>query len=223
MPRIARVCAVDYPHHITQRGNNREAVFFDDEDRCFYLDTLKHYSKKLDIDIWAYCLMTNHVHILAIPRSEDALSKGMGRTNLVYTQYINRKYGRGGRLWQNRFFSTVVDEEVYLWAVVRYIELNPVHAGIASIAADYKWSSCLAHVLGVADDLLSDNSWLDKKDMEAYKDFLSKEDVRIRDTISKATSTGRPLGGLDFIERLSRMIGRDLVPKKPGRKKKEVE
>lgn len=220
MPRIARVCAVDYPHHITQRGNNRADVFFDDEDRRFYLDTLKHYSKKWNVDIWAYCLMTNHIHLLAVPRTYGSLAKGVGRTNLVYTQYINHKYGRGGRLWQNRFFSTVVDEQAYLWAVARYVERNPVRAGLARTAANYKWSSCSAHVSGEDDDLLSGGSWLDEEAIETYKAFLGREDEETERVIRKATSAGRPLGGLDFIEKIGNVLRRDLLPKKPGRKRK---
>src|SRR3972149_9149638 len=120
MPRIARVCAINYPHHVTQRGNNKEAVFFDDEDKAFYLKTLGAYSKKRGFEIWAYCLMTNHVHILAVPKQEESLARGIGGTNLVYTQYINRKYKRSGRLWQNRFFSCVIEQEGYLLGVMRY-------------------------------------------------------------------------------------------------------
>ena len=127
MPRIARIIAPHYPHHITQRGNNRVDVFLDDEDKAKYLSLLKDYSKRLAVDVWAYCLMTNHVHILAVPAGDESLSRCIGRTNLLYTQHFNRKYNRSGRLWQNRFFSTIVDKESYLWAVARYIEQIPVN------------------------------------------------------------------------------------------------
>jgi len=176
MPRIARVCAVAYPHHITQRGNNKETVFFDDEDRQFYLDTLKFYSQKCGLGIWAYCLLTNHVHILAVPRQDISMSRGIGGANLVYTQYINRKYGRSGRLWQNRFFSTVVDKEAYLWSVSRYIESNPVRAGLVRSAQRYRWSSCKGHVSGRVDPVLSNPGWLEANEAEAYKEFLRVKD-----------------------------------------------
>ena len=166
MPRIARVCAVNYPHHVTQRGNNREPVFFDDEDKAFYLKTLRGYSKKWGLDIWAYCLMTNHVHILAVPKQEESLARGIGGTNLVYTQYVNCKYKRSGRLWQNRFYSTIIEKEPYLWAVSRYIELNSVRAKLVKKAEDYKWSSAKAHLLGLSDAILS-KSWLDEKELKA--------------------------------------------------------
>ena len=139
MPRIARVSAAGYPHHITQRGNNKDEAFFDDEDRRVYLDVLKRYKDKHKMKILAYCLMGNHVHVLAVPEKETTLARGIGGTNLLYTQYINRKYNRSGRLWQNRFFSSVVEEEPYLWAVIRYIEQNPVRAKLVKRAEDYEW------------------------------------------------------------------------------------
>ena len=221
MPRIARVCAIDYPHHITQRGNNGDAVFFDNEDREFYLKALSRYSQHWDVDIWAYCLMTNHVHILSVPRKEGSLARGMGSTNLVYTQYINRKYKRSGRLWQNRFFSTVIEEESYLWTVVRYIERNPVRAGLVQRAEDYRWSSCDAHVSGFNDPILSVKDWLEEDDIQAYREFLIADDRETEKSIRKATATGRPLGGVSFIQLLEKELGRSLLPKKAGRPKKE--
>ncbi len=220
MPRIARVCGVNYPHHITQRGNNREAVFFNDEDRRFYLKTLSRYSDQWDIEIWAYCLMINHVHILAVPRKEESLAKGMGSTNLVYTQYINRRYGRSGRLWQNRFFSTVIEREPYLWAVARYIERNPVRVGVVKKAEDYPWSSARTHVLKVRDGVLSGECWLEDDDFNDYRNFLRKEDKKLDDFIRKATSTGRPLARGEFTKSIGAMIGRDISAKEVGRPKK---
>ncbi len=220
MPRIARVCGISYPHHITQRGNNREIVFFDDEDRRFYLKTLSRYRDKWDFEIWAYCLMTNHVHILVVPRKEESLARGMGSTNLVYTQHINRRYDRSGRLWQNRFFSTVIEREPYLWAVTRYIERNPIRANVVKKAEDYPWSSARAHVLDVKDGVLSGESWLGQDEFSAYRDFLRKEDKRVDDFIRKATSTGRPLGRGEFIKGIGKMIGRDIFSKGVGRPKR---
>jgi putative transposase len=220
MPRIARICGINHPHHITQRGNNRETVFFDDEDRRFYLNTLSRYIDEWDIEIWAYCLMTNHVHILAVPRKEESLAKGMGSTNLVYTQYINRRYGRSGRLWQNRFFSTVIERESYLWAVARYIERNPVRANIVKKAEDYPWSSAKAHVVKAKDEVLSGESWLGENEFSAYRDSLRKEDKKLNDFIRKATSTGRPLGHGEFVKSIGKMIGRDIISKGVGRPNK---
>src|SRR3989338_11686878 len=111
MPRLARIVGVYYPHHIIQRGNNRQTVFFKDEDRSFYIEQLKKYSSECGCKIKAYCLMSSHIHILAIPAKEDSLAKTMQKLSLRYTQYINKKYKRTGRLWECRFHSAVVDEE----------------------------------------------------------------------------------------------------------------
>jgi len=221
MPRIARVCAEGYPHHITQRGNNKEKVFFDDEDKRFYLDVLRRYKDKYKIKILAYCLMGNHVHVLAMPEKETSLARGIGGTNLLYTQYINRKYNRSGRLWQNRFFSSVVEKEPYLWAVMRYIEQNPVRAKLVKRAEDYQWSSASAHVLDIKDDILSKEIWFNDREIKSYKEFLSKGAKEINATIRRATSTGRPLGSEGFIKKLEMILKRDLFPKKGGRPKKK--
>jgi len=221
MPRIARLSAEGYPHHITQRGNNREKVFLDDEDRVFYLDALEQYKDKYGIKILAYCLMGNHIHILAVPKRETSLARGIGGTNLLYTQYINRKYKRSGRLWQNRFFSTIVEEEPYLWAVVRYIERNPVRAKLLKKAEDYPWSSARAHVLGIKDNVLSGESWLDEREIKSYREFLRQEDAEMNASIRLATSTGRPLGNDMFIKKLEKILGRDIFPKKAGRPKRK--
>ncbi len=220
MPRIARVCAAGYPHHITQRGNNKEKAFFDDEDRRFYLDVLRRYKDKNQMKILAYCLMGNHVHILAVPEKETSLAKGIGGTNLLYTQYINRKYNRSGRLWQNRFFSSVVEHEPYLWALMRYIEQNPVRAKLVKRAEDYEWSSARAHISGIKDDLLSDESRFNEKEIKSYREFLREDVKEINTAIRRATSTGRPLGSERFIKKLERILKRDIFPKKGGRPKK---
>ena len=221
MPRIARVCAEGYPHHITQRGNNKEKVFFDNEDKRFYLDVLKQYKNKYSMKVLAYCLMGNHVHVLAVPEKKTSLARGMGGTNLLYTQHINRKYGRSGRLWQNRFLSTTVEEEPYLWAVMRYIERNPVRAKLVKKAEDYQWSSARAHILGIKDDVLSEEGWLNEKEIKSYREFLRKEDKEIDATIRRATSTGRPVGSEGFIKKLERILGLHLFPKKGGRPKRK--
>lgn len=204
MPRIARIFAVNYPHHITQRGNNKETVFFDDEDREFYLKTLVRYCHKRGLEIWAYCLMNNHIHILAVPKKEDSLARGIGGINLIYIQYINRKHKRSGRLWQNRFYSTIVEKEPHLWTVSRYIERNPVRARLVARPEDYLWSSAKAHVTGVRDSILTGN-WLGEKEINLLR---------------KTTSTGRPLGRERFIKVIEKMLDREILPKKAGRPRK---
>lgn len=226
MPRIARIFAINHPHHITQRGNNKQSVFLDDGDKAFYLKLITAYSQKWAFDIWAYCLMTNHVHLLVVPKAQKSLARGMGSTNLVYTQYFNKKYQRTGRLWQNRFFSTIIDRETYLWAAARYIERNPVRAGIVKDAQDYIWSSACAHLLSVENPILSSNGWLDKENVSAYRKFLQDAhmdmdgDTDIENAIRKATSTGKPLGGEKFIRIISEETQRELSQRKSGRPKK---
>ncbi len=134
MPKIARIIAVGYPHHITQHGNNRAVLFSDDEDRQIHLKLLSRYSNKYQISIWAYCLMDNHIHLFAVQETETAFSRGIGLTNLIYTQYLNRKLKQSGRIWQNRFFSCVVENDHYLWSVARYIERNRLKVELAATA-----------------------------------------------------------------------------------------
>ncbi len=165
--------------------------------------------------------MGNHVHVLAIPEKETSLARGIGGTNLLYTQYINRKYNRCGRLWQNRFFSSVVEKEPYLWAVIRYIEQNPVRAKLVKRAEDYQWSSARVHVSGIKDNILSKESWFNEKEIKSYREFLGKDANEINATIRRVTSTGRPLGSEGFIKKLERILKRGLFPKKGGRPKKK--
>src|SRR3989304_3592865 len=135
MSRIARAVALGFPHHIVQRGNNREKVFLNKEDKEKYLSLLKKYSGKWDSPILAYCLMSNHVHLLTRPTKNESLCKMMQGITLCYTQYINRTYKRTGRLWESRYHSSIVDKEKYLWAVARYIEQNPVRVKIVMKAS----------------------------------------------------------------------------------------
>lgn len=132
----------DYPYHIVQRGNNRQVVFNDNQDREFYLARVFRYLEESNCGIYAYCLMDNHVHMLVNPKGGTALAKFMLKTSLTYTQYFNRKYKRSGRLWECRFFSSLVSDEKYLHAVRHYIEQNPVRAGVVTEANLYPWSSC---------------------------------------------------------------------------------
>lgn len=221
MPRMARLVAVNYPHHITQRGNNSSAVFFEDQDKQFYLQTLKKYSSLWGLEIWAYCLMPNHVHVLGVPRNPESLAKGIGGTNLLYTQYVNRHYARSGRLWQNRFFSNIIEKESYLWAVARYLERNPVRAGLVKFPEDYPWSSAAAHLLGEQDKVLSGESWLDELEVHAYRKFLQAEAEHAETVIRKAAMTDRPLGSEMFVKGLEMTLGRDLVFRKRGRPRKK--
>jgi putative transposase len=222
MPRIARVVAVGLPHHVTQRGNNRQTVFFDDDDRRFYLMTLAKYSRKCGVEIWGYSLMDNHVHALAVPEREESLARCFAGTNLVYTQYINRKMSRGGRLWQNRFFSCPVDKDSYLWPVLRYIERNPVRAGKVRQAWQYPWSSAPHHAKGEPDMLVNEPDWL-AKGLRAmkYGRFLREEPEESTFEIRRMTATGRPLGTPAFLAVLESQLGRNLEPQRGGRPRRD--
>lgn len=220
MPRIARIIAAGYPHHITQRGNNCATVFFDDEDRQTYLKLLSQYSQRYLISIWAYCLMDNHIHLLAVPETETALSRGIGLTNLMYTQYLNRKLKQSGRIWQNRFFSCVVENDQYLWSVARYIERNPLKVALAASAELYRWSSAKAHITGTNDPMLDTTPWLSPEERSDYAEFVREEDEETDNAIRRATRTGRPYGTDQFIDQLEFRLNQPLRPRKPGRPQK---
>jgi len=221
MPRIARIIAPGYPHHVTQRGNNRAQVFFDNEDRQTYVGLLAKYAQKHSLQIWAWCLMDNHVPLLVVPENETSLAHGIGLTNMVYTQYLNRKLRQSGRIWQNRFFSCVVENNEYLWSVARYIERNPLKVGLAVRVEDYRWSSAKAHLSGAKDDLLTQPDWLDASARVDYAYFISVEDEEQNNAIRKATGTGRLFGSEGFIDNLEYELNRQIRTRKAGRPRKK--
>jgi putative transposase len=166
--------------------------------------------------------MENHVHILAVPECAESLARGIGLTNQVYTQYLNRKLHHSGRLWQNRFFSCIVEQEQYLWEVARYIERNPLKAGLVERPEDYPWSSARAHIVGGKDPVLSAAStWLSPRKRKAYAEFVGLTDEKANAMIRKATRTGRPFGSEKFIDTLEARLHQPLRPRKPGRPAKK--
>jgi putative transposase len=222
MPRIARIVGVEYPHHIVQRGNNKEKVFLDREDFLKYLSLLERYSTEKEVMILVYCLMANHVHLLVRPFGEKTLSKMMQGITLCYTQYFNRKYRRTGRLWECRYHSTIIDEDKYLWTVSRYIENNPVRVGVVKKAEDYRYSSAKAHLLGARDALLKE-SLFDRRELKEYKKFMKMaEEKGFVEEIRGQTRLGKPFGGEGFLEGLSKRFGRSLVFRPKGRPRKAI-
>ncbi len=237
MPRVARIVIAGVAHHITQRGNNRQDVFFVDDDRQVYLDLLHTQCQCYGVSVTGYCLMTNHVHIVGIPQTEDALAKAIGRTHFLYTQYINKMHDRSGHLWQNRFYSCPMDEAHALQALC-YVELNPVRAGMENAEkagtgtarcsrcqspfspCDYPWSSAAAHcgsetfhpVLDMAQwrTIMPDAVW-----REILNQFTG--DFEIVETLRQHTHTGRPLGSDSFISKMERIAGCRLRPLPVGR------
>lgn len=221
MPRIARVIATGFPHHVIQRGNNREKVFFEKKDQERYLSLLKKYSDKWNTPILAYCLMSNHVHLLTEPQEERSLYKMMQGVTLCYTQYVNRKYKRTGRLWESRYHSCIVDKEEYLWATARYIEQNPLRVKMVKRVEDYPYSSAEAHVKGIKDELVTKELFQEgqRKDyVELLRLGLSEKEM---DHIRYNTRTGRPFGSKTFIKKLEKKLERRLIVVSPGRPKKK--
>jgi len=217
MPRIARIVGAGYPHHIVQRGNNRERVFWDQTDYQKYLSFLARYSEEKEAAILAYCLMPNHAHLLVIPSEEEALAKMMQGVTLCYTQYFNKKGARTGRLWECRFHSTVIDGDNYLWAVCKYIENNPVRARIAKKPEDYPYSSAKAHILGRKDPLLNEHLFRTDEQNE-YKRFMKlEEDKKILEEIRKQTRLGKPFGEAEFLRTLSKKLGYEFIFRQKGR------
>ena len=219
MGRIARIVAPGYPHHITQRGNRRQETFFKQEDYRSYINLMSEWCGKLNVEIWSYCLMPNHIHLIAVPAREDSLRRAVGEAHRRYTRGINFREGWRGHLWQGRFSSFVMDED-YLIAAARYIELNPVRAGLCAEAGEYEWSSAAAHLRASDDKLVKVEPLLAL--VGDWKGFLSEEIVEKRaDEIRSHEKTGRPLGSTDFIEKLEKQLGRVVHKMKPGPKRKE--
>jgi putative transposase len=216
MSRIARVVVPNFPHHIVQRGNRRQKVFFSDGDYLFYLRLLKKYGAEAGITYWAYCLMENHVHFVAVPHSPESLAKGLGAAHWKYTMSINIREDWKGYLWQGRFFSCPLDGR-YLVAAMRYVECNPVRAGLVARAEDYPWSSARAHVFKQTDPLIE--SCIVQDEIKNWTAFLSTAVPECETKVLRQnTLTGRPAGSQDFLEKLEQITGRVLKGIKRGPK-----
>lgn len=219
MPRLARTVFAHVPHHVTQRGNRREDIFFSDEDRQTYLEWLKDYSVRHDVAILAYCLMSNHIHLVVVPGTEEALQAALKPLHMRYAQRLNRQRGWKGHVWQGRYFSSPLDE-AYLWACIRYVERNPVRARIVRKPGNYRWSSAPAHCGAREDDVLTTNAeWL--KQLAQVKDWPGwlaegdqSEDLEV---IRRNVEKGLPCGAKGFIETLERLAGRPLRYRPQGR------
>lgn len=225
MPRLPRAVFAGYPHHITQRGNRREPVFFDDGDRQVYLVWLKEYADLHQVEVLAYCLMTNHVHLIAIPATDDGLQQTLKPLHMRYAQRLNRQRQWSGHVWQGRFFSSPLDD-AYLWTALRYVECNPVRAGMAERAQDYRWSSAAAHC-GLRPDALikAESPW--QQQLAAVADWpgwlAQADDENALNTLRLHANKGLPCGDEGFVAKLGDMAGRCLAPKPQGRPKKEPE
>ena len=219
MARIARVVAAQVPHHVVQRGNRRQPVFFSAADYKAYLRMMAAWCGQEKVEIWAYCLMPNHVHLVAVPDTEQGLARAIGEAHRRYTVRVNQRENWRGYLWQGRFSSYPLDEQ-YLLAAVRYVELNPVRAGLAERPWQYLWSSASAHVRGRDDTLVKVKPMLSR--VGDWREYLSSEqDSTDMDLIRRHTRNGRPLGNRDFVESLEARTGRTLAPRKRGPKPRQ--
>jgi len=220
MPRIARVVVPGIAHHVTQRGNRREDIFFEDADRQRDLQLLLEYASKNGLKVLAYCLMTNHVHLVCIPEKVQTFGSVFRPLDLRYTQHVNLSLGLRGRLWQGRPFSCALDDE-HLIAAVRYVERNPVRARMVRKAEQYPWSSAAAHCGLRTDPLLSPLKGLVPVRTEDWSSWLAeKEDEGLLATIRLHTRTGRPAGDKRFVSALESRLGRRLQARSIGRPRK---
>lgn len=217
MARIARLVIPGVPHHVTQRGNRKEKVFFEEGDYARYLAFLKEGAEKSGTSVWAYCLMPNHVHIIAVPGHADGLRAMFADSHRRYTNYINWRHGWSGHLWQGRFGSAAMDDD-HLAEAVRYVLLNPVRALLAKNAQGWAHSSAQAHFHAKADPLIDPAPLA-----ERFGDFSSVLDTGLADdfgSIRQSEKTGRPLGAAAWLKSVETQTGRRLSPGKRGPKPK---
>lgn len=231
MPRQARIILKDTPHHIVQRGHNREAIFVEATDYRYYISTLKEWKEELNIKVYGYCLMTNHVHLIINPGKEETnLGKLMKRLAGRQTRYVNHLERRTGSLWEGRYKSSPIEADTYLLACNRYVELNPVSAGIVTKAEDYEWSSYRQKVGKEQETWIdSDPAYIglseDKKErMRQYKNYINRdipEEEKIM--ISGALQRGQLTGTTMFIEEVEQRLGIRIEYRGQGRPRKPRE
>jgi putative transposase len=223
MPRAGRITIPEALHHITQRGNNRQDLFFTDEDRRAYLGLLAEQASTHGLAVLGYCLMDNHVHLVAAPQRVESLAKAVGRTHFLYTQHFNRRYGRSGHLWQGRFYSCALDDD-YAWAALDYVERNPGRAGLARYPWRYQWSSAAAHCgLGEAHEVLDLQCWGAVWTPEEWRARLHRppDEASVR-ALRAHTGTGRPLGSEAFLDQIELALGRRVRALPVGRPRRRV-
>lgn len=219
MARLARIVVPGVPYHVTQRGNRREPTFFEDADYRRYRTLVGEAARRAGAEVWAYCLMPNHVHLIVVPSDEQGLRKTFADAHRRYTGLINARHQWTGHLWQGRFGAVAMDE-AHLLAAAPYVALNPVRAGLVGRAEDWPWSSAQAHLAGKDDALVSVAPLL-----ERYDDFASllDEDRMAADgpawsALRRSEATGRPVGSERWIAALEQTTGRAIAPKKRGPK-----
>jgi putative transposase len=215
MARLARAVFPGLPHHVTQRGNGRARTFFSDNDYRLYRDLLAEHAAAADVEVWAWVLMPNHVHLILVPQDADGLRRALAPVHRYYAGHVHTRQQKSGHFWQGRFGCVAMDE-AHLGAAVRYVALNPVRARLCERAVDWPWSSVHAH-LGHKDDGLTRREPV----LERFPDFAALlkagEDEALSEKLRQAETVGRPLGTGTFIAKLERKTGRTLKPAKRGR------
>jgi putative transposase len=222
MARQARIVLPGVAHHVTQRGNDQQKVFFTESDRRLYLSYLRQSAELYGLRVFAYCLMTNHVHLIVVPLTEDALSKSIGRTHLMYAQHVHDLHKRVGHFWQNRFYSCPIDG-THSWQAAAYVELNPVRAGLVRDAWEHPWSSARVHCYEEDDPsgVLSVRDWfklMPAAQWRATLTALAGSDP-LEGQIAVHTRSGRPMGDPAFLDRLEARLGRGVRKPRMGRPK----
>jgi len=219
MARIARVVVPGLPHHVTQRGSRRMRVFESAEDFSTYLTLLAEKCHRAGVEVWAYCLMPNHIHCVAVPENNRSLALGFGKTHERFAWLVNRRNGWTGHLWQERFYSVPMDQE-HATAALRYVLRNPVRAGLVDRPHDWDYSSARAH-LGLVEDPLIRKGTLEGI-VDDWPTFLSgDEHAAMSEALRRCTHSGRPAGDPSFVARLERKLGRRLRPRPAGRPRKQ--
>ncbi len=218
LARLARVVVPGLPHHATQRGNHREAVFFGDDDYRAYLDLIANAARASGTEVWAYCLMPNHVHFIMTPSHADGLRATFAEAHRRYSARIHARLKLTGHLWQGRFSSTAMDER-HLIAAARYVAMNPVAAGMTRRAADWPWSSAAAHLAGTNDAVVTVAPLLGRIPDFAGLLAGAEDEVAVRALLGSRT-TGRPIGAADWVEHLEARTGRTSAPGRRGPKVK---
>jgi len=217
MGRIARLVIPGLPHHVTQRGNRRQKVFFEGGDYKLYKDLVFDAAQKAGCEIWCYCLMPNHVHMIVVPFDEDGLRRTFADAHRRYTGYINTRLRVTGHLWQGRYGSVVMDEP-HLYEAVRYVSLNPVRAGMVERAKDWEWSSVNAHL-----KKKDDRAFKVKPVLERYGNFRKYlaepfDEIKAFTALRLGETTGRPVGAEDWLKELEKQTGKQILRGKPGPK-----
>jgi len=220
MPRISRVVGIGIPHHVTQRGNYGGVVFENPVDMDKYLCLVSDYALKNSLSILAYCLMRNHVHFIVVPGAENSMARVFNSAHMRYAQYVNGRRRATGHLWQGRFYSCVLGG-THLLAAARYVERNPVRAGMVNLSGEWEWSSAGIHAGKKIDnygfDLDALWSFIPEEKSRWEESLRQVDDARVEEILRATTRTGRPLGNPAFVAMLEKRLHRRLLPLGVGR------